>query len=72
MSIGTETERDELLAKVTRLRLVLWFRQLVVSPPDDSEVCHLERVALLAAALQSTRHTVAHVEVARAHVRRQV
>lgn len=47
-------------------------RLLVVSPPYHREVGHLEGVGLLAAALQRARHTVAHVEVARRDVRRQV
>lgn len=41
---------------------------LVVPPPYHREVGHLEGVGLLTAALQRTRHTVSHVEVARRDV----
>lgn len=47
-------------------------RFLVVPSPYHREVGHLERVSLLAAALQRACHTVTHVEVARRDVRRQV
>lgn len=47
-------------------------RLLVIPPPYHREVGHLEGVGLLAAALQRARHAVAHVEVARRDVRRQV
>lgn len=47
-------------------------RFLVVPSPYHRKVGHLERVSLLAAALQRACHTVTHVEVARRDVRRQV
>lgn len=47
-------------------------RLFVVPPPYHRKVGHLEGVGLLAAALQRASHAVAHVEVARRDVRRQV
>jgi len=50
----------------------VFVRLLIVPSPYHREVGHLEGVGLLAAALQCACHTVAHVEVARRDVRRQV